>query len=150
MNITELLDQNLISLEMQAIEKWDAIRELSNLLIIENRIASLEDFMRDVEAREAQVSTGVGGGIAIPHAISKSVIIPSIVFGRSEKGIAYGAIDNLPVHLVFLFAIPKSYQDKEYLRTLACMARFLVHDDVREKLSKAVSFEDISSALSDD
>jgi len=150
LNITELLDQKLIKLEIQALEKWDAIRELSHLLIIEKRIASLEDFIRDVEAREAQVSTGVGGGIAIPHAISESVIVPSIVFGRSEKGIAYGAIDDLPVHLVFLFAIPKSYQNKEYLRTLAYMARFLVHDDVREELSKALSFKEVLSALSDD
>ena len=147
MQVTDLLDQKLIRMNIGSREKWGAVSELADLLFKDDRISSLDLFMDAVKAREEQVCTGIGAGIAIPHAISVAVKISSIVFGRSQNGIDYGSIDGGLVHLVFLFAIPKSYTDKEYLRTLSSLARLLVHDSVIENLNKAKTLEDVIDAL---
>ena len=147
MYVEELLDSKLFQPNIRAQKKWEAITELAEFLLRENIIDSLDIFINDVRAREKQVSTGVGSGIAIPHAISKSVKKPAIVFGRSVLGIDYDSIDSQPVDLVFLFAIPDTYDNKDYLRTLASIARLLVHEGVREKLRKASSFKAVQDAL---
>jgi len=147
MQIIELLDPNLLQLKMRAREKWEAFRELAEILLANQRITSLEEFLSALETREKQVSTGVGEGIAIPHAISDSVLVPSIVFGRSDAGVIYDSIDGKPAHLFFMLAIPASCNDKDYLSTLANMARLLVHSQVRFALEKASCFEDVKSAL---
>ena len=147
MQITDLLDPKLIKMSVRSQEKWEAVRELADLLFKDERISSLDLFVDAVKAREEQVCTGIGSGIAIPHAISEAVNIPSIVFGRSQNGIDYGSIDDALVHLVFLFAIPKLYSDKEYLRTLSSLARLLVHDSVIKNLNKAQTLEDVIEAL---
>ena len=148
MEIIELIDSKLMNLDLKSNTKWEVVRELTDLLIQEERIDSVEQFIEDVKKREEQVSTGVGFGIAIPHGISTAVKIPSIVFGRSEKGIDYESIDGRPVHLLFLFAIPDSFKEKDYLRALSSMARLLVHDSIRKNLLSAKSFKDVRLAIS--
>ena len=147
MEISELLNRNLINLNTQSTTKWETILELSTLLFQHNKIESIEPFIEAVKRREAEVSTGVGFGIAIPHGISETVIEPAIAFARSEKGVVYDSIDKKPVNLIFLFAINKSFNNNEYLKTLANLARLLVHEDVKEGLLKASCFEEIQSAL---
>ena len=147
MDITELLHPGLVKFNIKANEKWPAIRELSELLHTQNIIESIEVFLEAVKEREEQVSTGVGSGIAIPHAISVTVNSPAIVFGRSDNGIKYDSIDNEPIYLVFLFAIPNLFHNKDYLLTLANLARLLVHDSVRTKLRKANKFKEVTEAL---
>ena len=143
MEIAQLLDRNLIKFEIESTEKWGAIGELIDLLVAENRVESQAKMLEAVRQREAEVSTGVGFGIAIPHGISDTVLQPSIVFGRSAQGIEYDSIDQKPVNLIFLLAIPKTRHDQDYLRTLAGLARMLVHKPVIEKLYNASTFEDV-------
>ncbi len=143
MEIAQLLDSKLVKFELESKDKWGAIGELIDLLAAENRVESRSKMLEAVKQREAEVSTGVGFGIAIPHGISDTVLRPSIVFGRSLKGIEYDSIDRKPVNLVFLLAIPKTKHDQDYLRTLAGLARLLVHKSVLEKLYNASTFEDV-------
>jgi len=143
MEIAQLLDPKLVRFEMESQEKWGAINELIDLLAAEKRVESRSKMLEAVRQREAEVSTGVGFGIAIPHGISDTVIQPSIAFGRSLKGIEYDSIDQKPVTLIFLLAIPKTKYDQDYLRTLAGLARMLVHKPVIEKLFTASTFEDV-------
>jgi len=147
MEIIELLNPSLVQLHMRSLEKWGAFRELAEILLANHRITSLKDFISALEAREKQVSTGVGEGIAIPHAISSSVLTPSIVFGRSDQGVSYDSIDGKPAYLFFMFAIPNTCDDKDYLRTLASMARLLVHPQVRFALTNASCFDEVKTAL---
>jgi PTS system nitrogen regulatory IIA component len=147
MEISELLDRNLINLNTQSTSKWEAILELSNLLFQQNKIESVEPFIEAVKRREAEVSTGVGYGIAIPHGISEVVLEPAIAFIRSEQGITYDSIDKKPVKLMFLFAINKSFVNNDYLKTLANLARLLVHKEVKDALMCASCFEDVQAAL---
>lgn len=143
MEIAQLLDRNLIKFEIESQDKWGAIGELVDLLFVNKRVESHSLMMEAIQQREAEVSTGVGFGIAIPHGISDTVIQPSIAFGRSMKGIEYDSIDQKPVNLLFLLAIPKTKHDQDYLRTLANLARLLVHKPVIEMLYQAFTFEDV-------
>jgi mannitol/fructose-specific phosphotransferase system IIA component (Ntr-type) len=90
------------------------------------------------------MSTGIGFGIAIPHASSEDVSEVVAAFGRSRKGIEFDALDNAPVKFVVLFIVPKN-QFQTHLRTLAAIAKFLNDRTVREQLAAAKTPEEILS-----
>jgi len=147
MRIAELFDPDCMTMDLQATDKWGAIAELAALLVPGGRISSLEQYLQAVREREAQVSTGVGMGIGIPHGKSDAVLLPTIAFGRSWPGIAWDSIDEQPVYLLFLLAVPASYGDREYMQTLAKLARLLVHETFRQKLMAARTKPEILSAI---
>jgi mannitol/fructose-specific phosphotransferase system IIA component (Ntr-type) len=144
MTLGNLLSLDQIIPEMQALERWSAIVELVDLLVGKGQIRG-ED--RDVvlgalRAREETMSTGIGFGIAIPHASSDRVEKVVAAFGRSSKGIEFDSLDNLPVKFIVLFVVPKD-QFQTHLRTLAAIAKFLNDRTVRERLGTAASSEEI-------
>jgi len=149
MNLASILKTEQIVPSMRATEHWAAIEELvchldnQKLLQGENREAVL-DALRN---REEKTSTGIGHGIAIPHVFSEKVYEVITVFGRSEIGIDFDAIDNAPVKLIVLFIVP---QDKYqlHLRTLAAIAKMLNNVDIRKSLNEAESPEDILKVFS--
>ena len=147
MKISDLISEDLINLDIQSREKWKAIEELSILLLNKAAISSIPEYLDDVRKRESLVTTGIGEGIAIPHAISDSVLIPSIAIGRSRIGVDYEAIDNQPVKLFFLFAIPSNGAEKQYLRNLADLARLLVHKEIIDRLLNANGFREITETF---
>ena len=131
---------------MEAVERMEAIVELVDLLVAKGHVKA-ED--RDVvlnalRAREDTMSTGIGFGIAIPHASSDRVNHVVAAFGRSSKGIEFDALDNAPVKFIVLFVVPKD-QFQTHLRTLAAIAKFLNDRQVRERLGTAASAEEILS-----
>lgn len=89
-------------------------------------------------AREAQSTTAVGHGVAIPHARSAAVSVPTLVFGRLQAPVEWDAPDGEPVDLVFLIAVPED-AGKQHLRVLAKLARALMRDEFRESLRRATS-----------
>lgn len=144
MTLGNLLSKDQIIPEMRASERQDAIVELVDVLVAQNHIRA-ED--RDVvlgalRAREATMSTGIGFGIAIPHASSDRVSKVVAAFGRSSTGIEFDALDNAPVRFVVLFVVPKD-QFQTHLRTLAAIAKFLNDRSVRERLGTAESADAI-------
>jgi mannitol/fructose-specific phosphotransferase system IIA component (Ntr-type) len=88
------------------------------------------------------MSTGIGFGIAIPHASSNCVNEVVAAFGRSSTGIEFDSLDNSPVRFIVLFVVPKD-QFQVHLRTLAAIAKFLNDKSVREQLAKAESSGEI-------
>ena len=140
MTLGNLLSLDQIIPEMQATERWSAIVELVELLVAKGQIRA-ED--RDVvlgalRAREETMSTGIGFGIAIPHASSDRVDQVVAAFGRSSKGIEFDSLDNAPVQFIVLFVVPKD-QFQTHLRTLAAIAKFLNDRTVRDRLGTAES-----------
>jgi mannitol/fructose-specific phosphotransferase system IIA component (Ntr-type) len=98
------------------------------------------------KAREEQVSTGIGSGVAIPHAFSDDLEQVAAVFGRSKAGIDFEAIDNSPVHFIILFIVPR----KDYhlhLRTLAAIAKMFTNSEVRRQLGTAQTRDEILAIL---
>src|SRR5438132_9875023 len=141
-----LLSVGQIIPEMQATERWPAIVELIDFLVTGGRIAAedKESILAALRAREETMSTGIGFGIAIPHASSERVTKVVAAFGRSSAGIEFEALDNAPVKFVVLFVVPKD-QFQTHLRTLAAIAKFLNDRGTREKLAGAKSTEEILS-----
>jgi PTS system fructose-specific IIA component len=98
-------------------------------------VTDLEQFLADVRAREAQMPTGLEGGIGIPHCRSVAVVEPTLAFGRSTQGIDWGAADG-PAHLIFLIAAPEG-GGAEHMGILASLARRLIHASFKESLMQA-------------
>lgn len=144
MKLAKLLSADQIILDMKAVEHWPSIVELvSHLVKTEQLPVEQEQEMLDAfKAREEQVSTGIGSGIAIPHAFSDHLENVIAVFGRSKDGIDFEALDNAPVHFIILFIVPR----KDYhmhLRTLAAIAKMFTNIEVRRQLGNAETIDDI-------
>jgi mannitol/fructose-specific phosphotransferase system IIA component (Ntr-type) len=144
MTLANLLSADQIIPEMRAKERWSAIAELADLLVAANRIApeDRKEILDALEAREHTMSTGIGFGIAIPHASSGRVTQVIAAFGRSNDGIDFGSLDHAPVRFVVLFIVPKD-EFQMHLRTLAAIAKFLNDRSVRERLAFAQTQDDI-------
>ena len=148
MKLAKLLSADQIILDMKSVEHWQAIVELVGHLV---EIKQLPEALKDevleaLKAREDQVSTGIGSGVAIPHAFSDDLEEVAAVFGRSKAGIDFEAIDNAPVHLIILFIVPR----KDYhlhLRTLAAIAKMFTNCEVRRQISEATTRDEILAIL---
>lgn len=144
MTLGNLLSADTILPEMQSSERYAAIDELVGLLVAQGRIAEADrdTVLAALRAREETMSTGIGFGIAIPHASSERVGKVVAAFGRSAGGIEFEALDNAPVKFVVLFVVPKD-QFQTHLRTLAAIAKFLNDRNVRDRLASAATSEEI-------
>jgi PTS system nitrogen regulatory IIA component len=144
MTLGNLLTVKQIVPEMKATERWSAIVELIDLLVGMGKInaADRDTVLAALRAREETMSTGIGFGIAIPHASSERVHEVVAAFGRSSAGIEFDSLDNAPVKFIVLFVVPKD-QFQTHLRTLAAIAKFLNDRAVRDRLATAASAEEI-------
>ena len=140
MTLSSLLTVGQIIPEMKATERWPAITEIVDLLVASQRIEGhyRESILSALKQREETMSTGIGFGIAIPHASSEHVTEVVAAFGRSTAGIEFDSLDNELVHFIVLFIVPRD-QFQVHLRTLAAIAKFLNDRGVRERLATAQS-----------
>lgn len=122
--MSELITAELVDLELSAETKSAAARYLAERMVTAGRVTDLDGFLADVAAREAQMPTGLDGGIGIPHCRSEHVTEPTLAFGRSARGIDFGAADG-PADLVFLIAAPAGADD-DHLTILSSLARRLM------------------------
>jgi fructose-specific phosphotransferase system IIA component len=144
MTLGSLLSADQIIPEMRATERWAAIVELIDLLVQKGRVrgSDRDSILSALRQREETMSTGIGFGIAIPHASSNCVSEVVAAFGRSSTGIEFDSLDNSPVRFIVLFVVPKD-QFQVHLRTLAAIAKFLNDKSVREQLARADSSDEI-------
>ncbi|GIG39051.1 PTS sugar transporter subunit IIA [Cellulomonas phragmiteti] len=132
---TPLITADLVAVDLAATERTDVTRRLIELLVAAGRVTDGDGFAADVAAREAQMATGMPGGIGLPHARSEHVVVPSLAVGKLAQGVDWGAPDG-PARLVFLIAAPAS-GDADHLQILAALARRLVHESFRTSLLEA-------------
>lgn len=148
MNITSLLTKDTVLLDLAASSKEAALSELVGKLDEAGKLSDREAFMNDILAREAQSTTGIGDGIAIPHAKSSAVHEPAIAFGRSAPGIDYEALDGQPAHLFFMIAASEG-ANNDHLEALSRLATFLMDGKFRERVLKAASADEVLAAVND-
>jgi mannitol/fructose-specific phosphotransferase system IIA component (Ntr-type) len=142
MDLGDILSKQQIIIDLRAANRWDAIDELIDNLVVTAKIKA-ED--RDpiaavVRKREASMSTGIGFGIGIPHASTDLIYEVVGALGRSIKGVNFDALDNQPVHLVMLFLVPQG-QFQKHLHTLANIAKLLHKAEFRQALEQAPDAE---------
>ena len=144
MDLSSLLTVEQIMPQMAASERWGAILELVNVLVKAGKVRpeDQEVVLNALKQREETMSTGIGFGIAIPHASSDRVSEVVAAFGRSRSGIEFDSLDNAPVKFIVLFVVPRD-QFQMHLRTLAAIAKLLNDRSVREALGTAATAEDI-------
>ncbi len=132
------MDAARIIPQLQSTDRWQAIDELITLLVATGQIDSTQrPAIQDaINQRENSRSTGIGSGIAIPHARTPLVSTLVWAFGRSKDGIDFAAYDNQPARFLLLFLVPdNAYQQN--LQTLAGLARFFRGDQVLRDLATA-------------
>jgi fructose PTS system EIIBC or EIIC component len=142
MKITELLTRETILLSMQANSKQEAVEELVEVLDRAGKITDRSVFKAAILKREEQSTTGIGDGIAIPHAKTQDVKSPAIVFGRSDLGVDYESLDGQPAHLFFMIAAPEG-ANNTHLEALARLSGILMRDDARQRLLNAKDANEI-------
>ncbi|MFF3845693.1 fructose-specific PTS transporter subunit EIIC [Streptomyces sp. NPDC002328] len=130
--MSDMITADLVDLDLSAQTKEAAARSLAERMVTKGRVTDLEGFLADVAAREAQMPTGLDGGIGIPHCRSAHVTEPTLAFGRSADGIDFGAPDG-PADLIFLIAAPAGADDA-HLTILSSLARQLMNDDFTSAL----------------
>ncbi|ALM36923.1 PTS fructose transporter subunit IIABC [Streptomyces sp. FR-008] len=130
--MSQLITTDLVDVDLFADTKEAAARSLAERMAAAGRVTDLEAFLADVAAREAQMPTGLDGGIGIPHCRSAHVTEPTLAFGRSADGIDFGAPDG-PADLIFLIAAPAGADD-DHLTILSALARRLADSTFTEAL----------------
>ena len=150
MELADILTKDQILTDLQAADRWQAIDELINNLVVTGKIQPQhrEAIAAVVKKRETSMSTGIGFGIGIPHASTDLIYEVVGAFGRSTKGVNFDALDNQPVHLVMLFLVPQG-QFQKHLHTLANIAKRLHTKDFRSALETAPDAETMIKIIKD-
>jgi PTS system fructose-specific IIA component len=136
-----VISAELVDLNLESTDKDTVVRSLAERLAKAGRVTDLDGFLADVRAREAQMPTGLEGGIGIPHCRSTHVTDPTLGFGRSASGVDFGAPDG-PADIIFLIAAPEG-GDASHMKILAALARRLIHDSFKQGLRDAQSPQDV-------
>ncbi|MEV5467885.1 PTS fructose transporter subunit IIABC [Streptomyces griseoincarnatus] len=143
--MSDTITADLVDLDLSADTKEAAARALAERMVTLGRVTDLEGFLADVAAREAQMPTGLDGGIGIPHCRSAHVTEPTLAFGRSGAGIDFGAPDG-PADLIFLIAAPAGADDA-HLTLLSALARRLMNTEFTDALRAATDAEHAAALI---
>jgi fructose-specific phosphotransferase system IIA component len=144
--ITDFMSEEMINMNMKANGKEEAIKELAGILSKSENVSDAKGCYDDLVAREKLGTTGIGKGVAIPHAKTEAASKLTISFGKSVNGVNYDALDQKKVNLFFIFASPVE-ESKTYLKILARISRLVRNDDFRNKLLKAETANDILNLI---
>lgn len=142
MKLQDLLNKNVMLLDLQATTKEAAIDEMVAKLVEAGVVSDFEAFKAGIVARENQTSTGLGDGIAMPHAKNAAVKEATVLFAKSNKGVDYASLDGQPTDLFFMIAAPEGANDT-HLAALAELSKFLLADGFASKLRAASSAEEV-------
>lgn len=144
MKLASLLTPDQVILDLEAevcVEAIDGI--LDHLIAKELLPGSMRDEVCEaLREREQQISTGIGYGVAIPHAFSESIDHVIACFARSKEGVEFESIDHAPVNYIVLFVVPQKDYNM-HLQTLAAIAKMFNNCEVRQRLGEAATVEEI-------
>jgi PTS system fructose-specific IIC component len=148
MQINDLLIKDAMIMDLQATDKKGAIDEMIQKMYDAGRISDIETYKEGILAREAQTSTGLGDGIAMPHAKNAAVKEATVLFAKSNKGVDYEALDGQPTYLFFMIAAPEGANDT-HLQALAALSRQLINPDFVAKLKVAKTPEEVQATFAE-
>jgi len=150
MDLSTIIDEKRINLELDVANKEEALDALADMLIKSGVLSSKEGFIKDVYLREAEGQTGIGGGIAIPHGKSKSVLKTSLAIGRTKKPILWESLDDEPIQCIILFAVRDVDSTTVHVKLLGEVAGKLADEEIVDKLLTTRKPKEIISIFSQD
>ena len=136
MRITELLNSQSIALDMKAADKRDIIEKMTILMEKSGNLTDRKQYLKGVLEREEEGTTGIGEGIAIPHAKNAAVKRAGLAAMVLKEEVDYDSLDGEPVKLIFMIAAPENGAN-EHLQALARLSTMLIDDSFREELIQA-------------
>ena len=142
MKIEDLLSPDLMIMDLKATTQEEAIKEMADLEVKQGVVNNEDEFIKSIWAREKESTTGIGEGIAMPHARNKYINRAAVLFAKSPKGIDYKALDGQPVHLFFMITAPAG-ADNTHLQALAKLSSLLINPDVVNALKAATTPEEV-------
>ena len=146
MKLSKFCDESLVKFDLKAETKDAVIEELVELVSTSAMVTNQSSLLEDIKQRENLVTTGVGYGVAFPHAKTRSVKGIVIAFGRSDKGVGFDAMDHRPVHLFFLIAAPEDAIGA-HLNVMARLSYLMKSEENRQKLHAASSPGDVLTLM---
>lgn len=148
MRLSEFLQPELITVGLEAKDKWEAITHLVDLMVAANKVKpeNREKIIETIFDRERSMSTGMERGIAIPHANSRLIDDVVGALGISKEGVPFESLDGKPAQLIILLVIPKD-KFQQHVRTLAGIARLFNHDQMTRALRNAASAEEAMETI---
>ena len=144
MRIQDILQKNAIISNLDASDKTELLTQMAKYLASLYDLKNQALVVQKILDREAEMSTGIGFGIAIPHARIESIDRVYMVAARLKKGIEFDAIDEQPVHLVFMMISPAN-TSSQYTQILSSLSRIMSYEDIRQSL---IETEDPETFLS--
>jgi fructose PTS system EIIBC or EIIC component len=133
MKLSKFCDEKLVTFDLKATTKDDVIEELVDIASASPLVKDRDELLRDIIHRENMVTTGIGYGVAFPHAKTKATKGIVIAFGRSQQGIDFDAMDKKPVHVFFLIAAPEDAIGA-HLNVMARLSYIMKSEENRQKL----------------
>ncbi len=148
MKIKDILAPESMIMALKATNKEDAVKEMADLEVKTGIVNDEDEFIKSIWARENESTTGIGEGIAMPHARNKTINKARVLFAKSEKGIDYNSLDGQPVHLFFMITAPDG-ADNTHLEALAKLSGLLIDPDLVSALKKAQTPEEVIQLFED-
>lgn len=142
MNIAEMVNEELVNFGFDAKTKDDVIKGLGKMMYDAGKVNDLNKYIEGLYEREAEFSTGVGNGVAIPHCKSDCVREAAFTLVKLKNPVEWETLDGRPVDYVIMLAAPNT-SDNVHLRMLSRLATNLMDDDFREALKGAETIEEI-------
>ena len=146
MKIQDLLRKDVMIMDLKATTKEAAIDEMITNLVKHGVVTDFDVFKQGIMNREAQTSTGLGDGIAMPHSKNEAVKEATVLFAKSSKGVDYESLDGQPTDLFFMIAAPEGANDT-HLAALAELSKYLLKDGFTDTLRKATTPDDVIAAF---
>jgi fructose-specific phosphotransferase system IIA component len=141
-----LIDTNLVMFDVPAKTKEEVIRTIAEAMDKDGRLLDVDGYIADVFAREEEFTTSIGFGVATPHAKSEHVAEPSLGYMRLREPMYWGEDQ---VDTIFQIAVPKESAEELHLKILANVSRHLIHEDFRERLSRAQDPNEVIAMLNE-
>ena len=146
MKIQDVLNKNVMLFDLQATDKEGVINEMIQSLVDNGVVTDFETFKAGIMNREAQTSTGLGDGIAMPHSKNEAVKEATVLFAKSNKGVVYASLDGQPTDLFFMIAAPEGANDT-HLAALAELSKYLMKPGFADKLRQASTPDQVIAAF---
>ena len=146
MKIQDVLNKNVMLFDLQATDKEGVINEMIQSLVDNGVVTDFDTFKAGIMNREAQTSTGLGDGIAMPHSKNEAVKEATVLFAKSNKGVDYASLDGQPTDLFFMIAAPEGANDT-HLAALAELSKYLMKPGFADKLRQASTPDQVIAAF---
>lgn len=147
MDLTNLINEEVISLSLEANTREEAIEQMAKIMDDAGFITNVSQYVEAVKEREEKGSTGVGFGIAIPHGKSNGVKKPVLGFAKLAYPIEWQSLDGNPVNMFFMIGVPEEQAGNEHLKILSSISRKLIHEDFRNQLINSQNSNEVIAIL---